>query len=143
MVVHAGEDDLGLGGATDSLTTGNAGGRQACCVITKLTPTELTDAGTGGLPEGADCSSSVATLPGKARPDCAKDLCCASLTVEKQAKFVNFERCFKPYFTTGVMYAKDGSEFGNIDKTFITCIEYASKLATSAIAIASVAFALA
>merc|ERR1712179_533314 len=33
IVVHAGEDDLGLGGAPDSLTTGAAGGRLACCNI--------------------------------------------------------------------------------------------------------------
>ena len=33
IVVHAGEDDLGLGGAADSKTTGNAGGRVACCNI--------------------------------------------------------------------------------------------------------------
>jgi Cu-Zn family superoxide dismutase len=33
IVVHAGEDDLGLGGDTGSTTTGNAGGRVACGVI--------------------------------------------------------------------------------------------------------------
>ncbi|RKP10052.1 copper/zinc superoxide dismutase [Thamnocephalis sphaerospora] len=33
VVVHSGEDDLGLGGHADSLTTGNAGGREACGVI--------------------------------------------------------------------------------------------------------------
>ncbi|KAK8727576.1 hypothetical protein OTU49_009631 [Cherax quadricarinatus] len=33
IVVHAREDDLGLGGHPDSLTTGNAGGRLACCNI--------------------------------------------------------------------------------------------------------------
>ncbi|KAJ1901584.1 hypothetical protein LPJ66_000669 [Kickxella alabastrina] len=33
IVVHADEDDLGLGGHELSATTGNAGGRQACGVI--------------------------------------------------------------------------------------------------------------
>uniref|UniRef100_A0A077KA48 Superoxide dismutase [Cu-Zn] n=1 Tax=Penaeus japonicus TaxID=27405 RepID=A0A077KA48_PENJP len=33
VVVHAGEDDLGLGGDSGSLATGNAGGRVACCTI--------------------------------------------------------------------------------------------------------------
>ncbi|KAK4305913.1 hypothetical protein Pmani_022228 [Petrolisthes manimaculis] len=33
IVVHEGEDDLGLGGFEDSTTTGHAGGRVACCTI--------------------------------------------------------------------------------------------------------------
>jgi len=33
IVVHAGEDDLGLGGDAGSLVTGNAGSRVACCII--------------------------------------------------------------------------------------------------------------
>jgi Cu-Zn family superoxide dismutase len=33
VVVHAGVDDLGLGGDDGSLATGNAGGRVACGVI--------------------------------------------------------------------------------------------------------------
>ncbi|CUA69980.1 Superoxide dismutase [Cu-Zn] [Prionace glauca] [Rhizoctonia solani] len=33
FVVHAGEDDYGLGGQSDSLTTGHAGARLACGVI--------------------------------------------------------------------------------------------------------------
>jgi len=33
IVVHERIDDLGLGGAADSLTTGNAGARLDCCVI--------------------------------------------------------------------------------------------------------------
>merc|ERR1711990_489812 len=35
IVVHSGVDDLGLGGEEDSLTTGHAGARAACCVITE------------------------------------------------------------------------------------------------------------
>lgn len=33
IVIHAGTDDLGLGGDEESLKTGNAGGRAACGVI--------------------------------------------------------------------------------------------------------------
>ncbi|CAG0914389.1 unnamed protein product [Notodromas monacha] len=38
VVVHAGEDDLGLGGDEGSATTGNAGGRVACGVIGIVDP---------------------------------------------------------------------------------------------------------
>ena len=33
IVVHDKEDDLGAGGASDSLTTGAAGARLDCCII--------------------------------------------------------------------------------------------------------------
>ena len=33
LVLHAGEDDLGQGGAADSATTGAAGARLGCCII--------------------------------------------------------------------------------------------------------------
>ena len=33
IVVHGGEDDLGLGHNASSLKSGNAGPRVACCVI--------------------------------------------------------------------------------------------------------------
>lgn len=33
IVIHADEDDLGLGGDEGSLATGNAGARVGCCVI--------------------------------------------------------------------------------------------------------------
>ena len=36
VVLHVGEDDLGLGGQSDSLTTGHAGGRLACCTLKVL-----------------------------------------------------------------------------------------------------------
>ena len=38
IVIHEGVDDLGLGGEEDSMTTGHAGPRAACCVITSSTP---------------------------------------------------------------------------------------------------------
>ncbi|XP_071952784.1 superoxide dismutase [Cu-Zn]-like [Antedon mediterranea] len=37
FVIHADEDDLGDGGYDDSLTTGHAGSRLACCVIGRAT----------------------------------------------------------------------------------------------------------
>jgi Cu-Zn family superoxide dismutase len=33
LVIHAGEDDLGYGGDSGSLSTGNAGSRAGCCII--------------------------------------------------------------------------------------------------------------
>ena len=36
--IHEREDDLGRGGADDSLTTGSAGSRLACCVIEEAEP---------------------------------------------------------------------------------------------------------
>ena len=33
--IHEGEDDLGRGGFSDSKTTGHAGARLGCCVITQ------------------------------------------------------------------------------------------------------------
>ena len=36
IVVHANADDLGKGGNAESLATGNAGGREACCIIEEL-----------------------------------------------------------------------------------------------------------
>ena len=33
LIIHADEDDLGLGGFPDSLTTGHSGKRIACAVI--------------------------------------------------------------------------------------------------------------
>ena len=36
IVVHNEEDDLGVGGDEGSETTGNAGPRAACCVITRV-----------------------------------------------------------------------------------------------------------
>ena len=42
LVVHAGEDDLGDGGAPDSNTTGNAGGRVGCGIVElRARPMEL------------------------------------------------------------------------------------------------------
>eukprot|EP00210_Caulerpa_lentillifera_P000015 g14.t1 len=35
MVIHAGMDDLGLGGDAGSLASGNSGARIGCCVITR------------------------------------------------------------------------------------------------------------
>ncbi|XP_071446889.1 superoxide dismutase [Cu-Zn]-like [Hetaerina americana] len=38
LVIHAGEDDYGLGGYSDSLTTGHAGARVACGIIGIMSP---------------------------------------------------------------------------------------------------------
>ena len=38
IVVHAGEDDLGLGGDSGSMSTGNAGSRLACGLILEKRP---------------------------------------------------------------------------------------------------------
>ena len=37
FVLHAERDDLGLGGDAESLITGNAGARLACCIIKRVT----------------------------------------------------------------------------------------------------------
>ena len=42
IVVHEGVDDLGQGGASDSLTTGNAGARLVVIVIVIVTVTTIT-----------------------------------------------------------------------------------------------------
>merc|ERR1711962_1753822 len=39
IVIHADMDDLGRGGDDGSITTGNAGARVACCVITEIQTT--------------------------------------------------------------------------------------------------------
>ena len=36
IVIHQGTDDLGEGGDSGSLATGNAGSRAGCCLITAL-----------------------------------------------------------------------------------------------------------
>jgi len=41
VVIHQGVDDLGLGGYSDSKTTGHAGGRMACAVIGLAASTDL------------------------------------------------------------------------------------------------------
>lgn len=38
LIIHADEDDCGLGGQPDSLTTGHAGKRIACAVIGYASP---------------------------------------------------------------------------------------------------------
>ena len=40
IVLHSGEDDLGLGTNAESLITGNAGGRMACAIIGRAKPKE-------------------------------------------------------------------------------------------------------
>ena len=40
LVLHQGEDDLGLGGQSDSLSTGHAGARLQCCKIVQVPTTE-------------------------------------------------------------------------------------------------------
>ena len=54
VVIHADPDDLGLGGQTDSLTTGHAGIRVACGVIGQcapfVVPTTLTTQWSGLIP---------------------------------------------------------------------------------------------
>jgi superoxide dismutase, Cu-Zn family len=41
VVIHADPDDLGLGGQSDSLTTGHAGARVACGVIGQCAPFDV------------------------------------------------------------------------------------------------------
>lgn len=69
IVVHAGEDDLGLGtgeAEASSLANGNAGARVGCCVITALD--------NEALPTGARCNASKKD-PLESRPKCASGCC--------------------------------------------------------------------
>lgn len=60
FVLHAGTDDLGLGGNAGSLATGNAGARVACCIIK---PTECPTTGISGAGSlKASLLSAVAVL---------------------------------------------------------------------------------
>jgi len=62
FVVHALEDDLGLGGAPTSNTTGNAGARLGCCII-QLTSTGSTS---NSLPAWITLTLSVCAVIGQA-----------------------------------------------------------------------------
>lgn len=48
VVIHASQDDLGLGGDDHSAMTGSAGAKIACCVITDSTLITASSASTGG-----------------------------------------------------------------------------------------------
>lgn len=88
IVVHAGEDDLGLGGADDSLTTGNAGARVSCCVITAVD--------NEAIPENGECRMEKDEAEGEGGKDdpndmdCAEDLCCGTV-YDSAGAVVNFD----------------------------------------------------
>lgn len=78
IVVHADEDDLGLGGAADSLTTGNAGARVACCTIMAIDNSAVPENGEC-TPDKDDDKDGDKDADDANEMKCAADLCCGTV----------------------------------------------------------------
>ena len=135
IVVHAGEDDLGTGGDDGSLATGNAGGRDACCIITELD--------NSALPSGARCNGST-KLPGDSRPKCASGLCCGTATEQDSEDPDKVEICEPEVATTTSIAASGTYNTATTSSVYdFECIEGGIKLVSSVSAFVASAYMMA
>lgn len=143
IVVHEGEDDLGLGGLPDSTTTGAAGPRFSCCVI------EAID--NDAVPENGECTKDVdgEEEDDANEMDCATGLCCGTV-YDAEGVAVKFDNdlplnvCQET--TTEKMWLPDDEPTWNVavnvkEYTF-KCHDAGSKLVASLAAFAISAFAM-
>lgn len=135
IVVHEGEDDLGLGGATDSLTTGNAGARAACCTIEAIDNDAVPEDGECRPDKEGDDDDNADDM------DCATGLCCG--TVYANDAVVKFENDLplnvcKPTATTS-MWLPDADPTWNeavvVKEYDFKCLDASTRLLTSAAAV--------